>query len=200
VKLITGLGNPGREYSASRHNIGFRCINYFAKDCDIRLDHRKAKARVGQGVVAGIPVVLARPGTFMNHSGDSVAPLLRQLDLSPQDLIVVYDDLDLPLGRIRIRPSGSAGGHRGMKSIIRALDSRDFTRIRVGIGRPDAGTPSSTTLEVVEYVLGRFSSEEDNVAKQAVTQASAALYDILSEGLDKAMNRFNSPQHGDEIP
>ena len=87
-----------------------------------------------------------------------------------------------------------------MKSIIRALDSRDFTRIRVGIGRPDAGTPSSTTLEMVEYVLGRFSSEEDNVAKQAVAQASAALYDILSEGLDKAMNRFNSPQHGDEIP
>src|SRR5512136_1280866 len=136
MKLIVGLGNPGKGYSNNRHNIGFLCLNHFARLNRIVLDKKQAKARVGTGTVAGIEVVLAKPQTYMNASGTSVFQLMQKYSLVPDDLIVIHDDLDLPLGKIRIRRGSRSGGHKGADSIISNLGTQDFTRIRVGISRP----------------------------------------------------------------
>ncbi len=138
MKLIVGLGNPGKEYSTNRHNIGFLCINHFARIHRITLDKKQGKARVGTGTVAGNDVVLAKPQTYMNASGVSVSQLMQKYKIALEDLIVVHDDLDLPLGKIRIRQGSSAAGHNGIKSIIASLGTQDFIRIRVGISRPQA--------------------------------------------------------------
>ena len=138
MKLIVGLGNPGKEYSTNRHNIGFLCINHFAKIHRIALDRKQGKARIGTGRVAGNEVVLAKPQTYMNLSGESISLLMRNHKVNLEDLMVVHDDLDLPLGKIRIRQGSSAGGHNGIKSIIASLGTQDFVRIRVGISRPQA--------------------------------------------------------------
>jgi peptidyl-tRNA hydrolase, PTH1 family len=136
MKLIVGLGNPGRVYTRNRHNVGFQCLNQFARLKSIRLDRRQCRARIGMGEVSGVPLILARPGTFMNVSGDSVSCLVRRHHIDLSDLLIICDDLDLPLGKIRLRQSGGSGGHRGINSIISALGSGDFARLRVGIGRP----------------------------------------------------------------
>lgn len=188
MKLIVGLGNPGREYALSRHNIGFRCVNHFARENGIDISRKKARAMVGSGVVDGQKVVVARPQTFMNNSGESVALLLQQNGLEPQDMVVVYDDMDLPLGKVRVRPGGGAGGHRGMESIIRLAGSQDFPRLRVGIGRPGFGLEQR---ETVDYVLGRFYSDEEKAVEDAVARASAALRVLVLHGLNRAMNEFN---------
>ncbi|MEW5748984.1 MAG: aminoacyl-tRNA hydrolase [Candidatus Thermoplasmatota archaeon] len=193
MKVIVGLGNPGREYSLSRHNIGFRCVNHFARLHGIEVKRRRARAMVGEGIVAGAPVVLAKPQTFMNLSGESVRLLLEQYDLEPEDMVVVYDDLDLPLGRVRIRPRGGGGGHHGMESIIGAIGSRDFPRIRVGIGRP-GDEEAGASVDVVGYVLGPFYPDEGPAVEQAIARVSEALHAILAEGLEKAMNRSNTTE------
>jgi PTH1 family peptidyl-tRNA hydrolase len=189
VKLIVGLGNPGQEYSSNRHNIGFLCVNHFAKTHRIALDKKQGKARVGTGVIAGNPVVLARPQTYMNLSGESVRLLMQRYQLAPEDLIVIHDDLDLPLGKIRIRKGSSSGGHKGAASIISCLGTQDFIRVRVGISRPRVEGEAECTI--VDYVLGDFTSEDQPVIETAVRRVSDALFCLLTQGLTPAMNHFN---------
>jgi len=188
MKLIVGLGNPGRDYGQHRHNMGFRCVNYFARKHGLEFNKRQARSQIARGKIAGVDVVLAKPQTFMNLSGQAVSLLVQQLSLPLTDLIVVYDDLDLPLGKIRIREKGSAGGHRGMQSVINILGSQDFPRIRVGLGRPPEVHSED---EVAAYVLSEFTSEEQPVVTEAVAHVSEALECLLSTGIDEAMNRFN---------
>jgi len=191
MKLIVGLGNPGRDFARHRHNVGFRCVNAFARRHRLAFSRSQCRARIARGMVGWVEVVLARPQTFMNRSGVAVAGLVKALRIGPRDLLVLYDDLDLLLGTVRLRPGGSAGGHHGMESIIAALGSRDFPRLRVGIGRPSGG-------DVVSYVLDDFSPEEDKEVEKAVAAAVEALECYLEEGLEEAMNRFNR-RKGDEV-
>ncbi|MBI2856546.1 MAG: aminoacyl-tRNA hydrolase [Chloroflexi bacterium] len=185
MKLIVGLGNPGRAYAATRHNVGFLCIDHIGRRAGIPLSDRRRLAAVGQGTLEGQDVVLAKPRTFMNHSGEALTYLLSRFHVPPGDLLVIYDDLDLPLGNIRIRPSGSAGGHRGLVSIISALRSQDFPRVRIGIGRPPSGQ------DEIRYVLGAFEPEERRVIRETVASVGDAVVDIMGHDLDWAMNRYN---------
>jgi PTH1 family peptidyl-tRNA hydrolase len=189
MKLIVGLGNPGLFYSNNRHNIGFMCISYFAKQHDITFDKKKGNARIGTGMINGEEVVLARPQTYMNASGEAVCYLAERFKIKPDDLIIIHDDLDLPLGRIRIRQGGSAGGHNGIKSIIGCLESPKFVRVRIGIGRPQETEDKSG--EVIDYVLGGFSKEEKEVITPAISRVSEALDILISDGLQAAMNKYN---------
>ncbi|MEE8471607.1 MAG: aminoacyl-tRNA hydrolase [Dehalococcoidia bacterium] len=189
MRLIVGLGNPGPEYARNRHNIGFLCVSDFARVHGLSFGRRLARSRVAQGEVEGIPLAVARPGTFMNLSGQAVALLMKRFKVSPEELIVVHDDLDLPLGRIRLRPGGSSGGHRGVESIIDSLGSRDFPRVRVGIGRPGEGERSGT----IDWVLGDFTTAERDAVRGTVAWVGQALVCLLAEGVETAMNRFNSP-------
>ena len=190
MKLIVGLGNPGRDFARHRHNVGFRCVNAFAHQHGLAFSRSQSRARIASGVLAGEEVVLARPQTFMNLSGRAVSGLVKALRIGPPDLLVIYDDLDLLLGTVRLRPGGSAGGHHGMESIIAALGSRDFPRLRVGIGRPSSG-------DVVSYVLDDFSADEDKEVEKAVATVVEMLECYLEKGLEEAMNRFNR-RRGDE--
>jgi PTH1 family peptidyl-tRNA hydrolase len=193
VRLIVGLGNPGRVYAGNRHNIGFYCLNDFARRHEIRLDRKQSKARTGSGEVEGISVVLAKPQTFMNLSGQAVGLLVKKFSVSHDDLIVVHDDLDLMPGRVRIRRGGGSGGHKGVASIIDELGSQDFIRLRVGIGRPLCadGTGVFKEEEIVDFVLSDFAPDEKEIIDQAVVEASEALRCLLIEGLEAAMNRYN---------
>lgn len=193
MKLIVGLGNPGRAYENSRHNIGFMCVSHFAKEYGIKFDRKEGKARTGTGRIGDEEVVLARPQTFMNNSGDSVKRLLDRYKLSPADLLVIHDDMDLPLGKIRLRQNSSSGGHKGASSIISYLGTQDFIRLRVGIGRPEAGETSSLFMEdeVIGYVLSNFTAEEKKVINEVIPRVTAAIGRLLAEGLEKAMNGFN---------
>lgn len=193
MKLIVGLGNPGRSYAHNRHNVGFICLNHFAKTEGIRFDKKQSKARIGIGEVAGNEVVLARPRTYMNLSGQSVSLLINKFDIALDDLIVIHDDLDLPLGKIRIRHGSGSGGHKGIDSIIYSLGSQDFSRLRVGIGRP--GVPPSYTPisedDIIAYVLNDFTAEEKQIISQVIPRVSEAIYYLLTEGLVAAMNKYN---------
>jgi PTH1 family peptidyl-tRNA hydrolase len=188
--LVVGLGNPGPEYAGSRHNVGFQCVRWLAKKHGLSFDGSRAHARIAQGAILGKPVVLARPQTFMNLSGQAVKGLMEWLRLTPADILVIYDDLDLPLGRLRVRPGGSAGGHRGIRSIMDSLGVQDFARIRVGIGRPEGN-------DAVDYVLGDFSSAERQIMAEAYARAAEAAECILMDGLETAMNRFNAERGRD---
>jgi len=193
LKLIIGLGNPGRIYAQNRHNIGFRCINHLAKLYSIETNRRQCHSQVGSGKIADVKVVLARPVTFVNQSGEAVGCLVRSYDVLPNDLIVIHDDLDLPPGKLRLRPDGSAGGHKGINSIISALGSEDFPRIKVGIGRPmkEDGTANTGEDSIVDYVLSDFTPREDDIIKSAIAQVAKAVQSILTEGITAAMNKFN---------
>jgi peptidyl-tRNA hydrolase, PTH1 family len=192
LKLIVGLGNPGQSYSGNRHNIGFMCLNYFAREHHILFNKKKGDARVGEGEVVGVPVVLARPQTYMNASGKAVGKLLDKLKLTLDDLIVIHDDLDLPLGRIRIRRGGSSGGHKGIESIIQEVGSPDFIRVRVGTGRPPkAECGVQGEKEIIDYVLSGFNEDERPVIEKTIPRASEAVRSLLSESLETAMNRYN---------
>ena len=190
MKLIVGLGNPGTAYSFNRHNIGFLCINHIAKSHGIALDKKQGKARTGKGIIAGIEVLLAKPQTYMNNSGQAVRLLMQKYDLDIDDLIVIHDDIDLPFGKIRIKNSSGAGGHNGIKSIIDCLGTQDFVRIKIGISRPQReGEPAEDTI--VDYVLGNFEDEDKPLLKEVIKQAGDAVVCILKEDLVTAMNRFN---------
>jgi PTH1 family peptidyl-tRNA hydrolase len=191
MKLIVGLGNPGKEYSANRHNVGFHCLNYLAKANHISFDKKQGKARIGAGVIAANEVVLAKPQTYMNLSGQAVAPLMQRYYLALDDLMVIHDDMDLPLGKIRIRKASSAGGHNGAKSIIASLGSQDFVRIRVGIGRPEL-PGESKGRDVVDYVLGDFDRDEMKLLENTIPRVAEAVVCLLTEGLEAAMNKFNT--------
>jgi len=193
MKLIVGLGNPGRGHANNRHNIGFVCLNHFARMQGIRFDKKQCKARIGSGEVAGSKVVVAKPQTYMNRSGQSVSLLVDKFNVSPDNLLVIHDDLDLPLGKIRIRQGGSAGGHKGAGSIITELGSQNFIRIRVGIGRPDKneGFTEFSDDEIINYVLSDFTPDEKQAITQVIPTVSEAILCLLTEGLVAAMNRYN---------
>ena len=194
MKLIVGLGNPGKAYVNSRHNLGFQCINQFAREHTITWKGRRAKARVANGVVAGTFVILAKPSTFMNLSGNSVGSLMRYYKITLSDLLVIYDDLDFPLGTIKLRQGGGSGGHNGIKSIIDHVGSQDFPRIRVGIGQLTDENPSDLPRpnQKVSYVLGHFTAREKLVVVEVCTQVAKAIHSFLSQGIDTAMNKYNS--------
>ncbi len=184
VKLVVGLGNPGARYAKTRHNVGFMVLDRLARKAGVTLTKKQCAALVALGTVAGERVCLAKPQTYMNLSGEAVACLARFYRVSPRDLLVIYDDRDLPAGKIRLRERGSAGGHRGMESIIGQLGSSDFPRLRIGIGRPEE-------MDAVDHVLGSFSPEERPLMETTLDRAEEAVEVALREGLEAAMNRYN---------
>ncbi len=183
--LVVGLGNPGREYAASPHNIGFRVIGRLAERNGVIMNRRETRAITGSGMVSGAPVLLAKPQTFMNLSGTSVRPLLEKYELRAANLIVVYDDNDLPWMALRIRESGSPGGHRGMKDIIQSLGTDEFVRVRLGIN-PGMGTRAEP-----EFLLKPMRREQREELDGFLDYAAQAVESIISEGAEKAMTRFN---------
>jgi len=193
MNLIVGLGNPGRGYASNRHNIGFTCLNHFARAQGIRLDKKQGQARIGEGKVGGGKVVVARPQTYMNLSGQSVSRLVKKFNIDLNNLLVIHDDLDLPLGKIRIRQGGSSGGHKGVDSIITWLGSQDFLRLRVGIGRPvmPPGGGEFSEADIIDYVLSDFTSEEKQAMARVIPRVSEAIVCLLTEGLTAVMNRYN---------
>jgi len=192
MKIIVGLGNPGRDYAHNRHNIGFRCLNYFTRLHSIRFDKRQCRARVGIGEIAGDELLLVKPGTFVNLSGKAVGCLVSKHSILLSDLLIIYDDLDLPLGKIRLRQSGASGGHKGMGSIISALGSDSFPRIRVGIGRPEVeGITSTDEDAIVNYVLSNFTPGENEVIESAIATVAEAIDCFLAQGVEVAMSKFN---------
>lgn len=191
IQFIVGIGNPGAEYSGNRHNVGFWCVNRLAKRHGIDFKHAKT-ASVGEGTIDGFPVVLVKPRTFVNRSGDAVGPLLKKYRFQPQQLVVVYDELDLPSATVRLRPKGSHGGHNGMRSIIGAIGANDFPRIRIGIGRPLSGGEPTWEPEVVaRYVLGNPPQSERRELEDAADRAADAIERMVTDGVERAMNEFN---------
>jgi PTH1 family peptidyl-tRNA hydrolase len=189
MKLIVGLGNPGRVYANNRHNIGFICLNYFARTHGIKFSQKKGRARIGVGKIADNEVVLAKPQTYVNLSGESVSQLVKRFNISLNDLVVIHDDLDLPLAKIRISYGSSAGGHKGINSIINYLGSQNFIRLRIGIGRPDKAEISDD--EIIAYVLSDFTPEQKKTIASIIPRVSEAILCLLTEGLTPAMNKYN---------
>jgi len=185
--LVVGLANPGREYRRNRHNAGAMVVDRLARTLGKTFQRKVGQALVLEAGRNGRDVILAKPTVYMNESGRSVASLLRSFRLEPADLLVVCDDLDLPLGRIRLRPEGGSAGHRGLDSVIRALGGRAFARLRVGIGRP----PGST--DPVDYVLEDFLEEELPIVDDALERAASTVWLALDQGIVAAMNEFNMP-------
>jgi PTH1 family peptidyl-tRNA hydrolase len=186
VKLIVGLGNPGREYAMTRHNVGFMVIDRLAHKLGLAVEKKKFKALVGQGQLGREKVLLAKPQTFMNLSGEAVSSLLHWYKLETSDLLVVLDDMDLPPGKLRIRPEGGSGGHKGMESIIRELGSESFPRLRLGVGKPE--TPD---FDGADYVLSTLAGDDLKAFEEAVDTAVGAICCIVDEGLEAAMNIYN---------
>ena len=192
MNLVVGLGNPGKAYARNRHSVGFHCLNYFAKLHSIRFDRRQCQARIGTGELGGEKLLLAKPRTFVNLSGKAVGCLVSKYAIPLNNLLVIYDDLDLPLDRIRLRSGGGSGGHKGMKSIISALGSEEFPRIRVGIGRPQVEGLSNTDEDViVSYVLSDFTPQEEELIKPVIASVAEAIDCFLNQGMEVAMSRFN---------
>jgi len=181
---VAGLGNPGREYERTPHNLGFLIIDRLAARCGIRVTRKESMALVGQGRIEGMPVLLAKPQTYMNLSGQAVAGLLRKHGLGPEDLIVVFDDLDLPWKALRIRPKGSAGGHHGMESVIREVGSQDFIRIRIGLAGYRVG-------QGAKFVLSPFRRGQKKELDELLDHGALAVESTISEGVEKSMTRFN---------
>jgi PTH1 family peptidyl-tRNA hydrolase len=184
--LIVGLGNPGRKYADNRHNIGFQCVEKVAVAHGLDLNKKQKKACVALGKVCDRRVVLAQPQTFMNESGRAVVSLMQFYRVSLDRLLVVYDDLDLPLEAVRIRPSGGSGGHKGMRSIIALLGSQDFVRLRLGVGRPPG------RMDPAAYVLQDFSADEKARVDETLERAVDAVETWLVDGVEIAMSRHNS--------
>lgn len=185
MKLIVGLGNPGMQYAATRHNIGFEVIDSIAETYNISVMKNKYKALIGEGNIAGEKVILMKPQTYMNLSGEAVKACMDFHKISNEDLIVVYDDISLQVGQLRIRKSGSAGGHNGIKNIIAQLGTQEFPRIKFGVGEKPAG------WDLANYVLGRFQEEEMKVIGPRIGEAVKATEAIIRSGLEKAMNDYN---------
>lgn len=183
--LLVGLGNPGQRYAQTRHNIGFRCIDFLAQRNSIELARKRFAAKLGEGSIGEEHVILAKPQTFMNDSGKAVQPISHWFKVAPERILVIYDDLDLPIGRLRLRPGGSSGGHRGINSIITDTGNQDFNRLRIGIGRPAQGDP-------IDYVLNAFSPDEERIISEVIKLVEPIVGCYLSEGIAQAMNRYNN--------
>ena len=184
--IIAGLGNPTKTYEGTRHNVGFRVIDKIAQDYHISVDTKKHKALCGKGVIEGQKVILAKPQTFMNLSGESIRAMADYYQVDPQDLLIIFDDVSLDVGQLRIRKKGSAGGHNGIKSIIAHLGTNEFPRIKVGVGEKPKG------WDLADYVLGKFSGEDAGRIDEAAADASSAVKIILTQDIDAAMNQFNA--------
>jgi len=192
IRLIVGLGNPGGEHSHTRHNVGFWCVNRLGRRYGIPVKTHTSLVTMGQGLVEGSQVILAKPRTYVNRSGEAVAALVRRHKVSPAELLVVCDSLDLPVGAVRVRPDGGHGGHKGLQSIIKHLGIEDFPRIRIGIGRPVVdGEPTYDPEEIAEYVLSDPPPGERRLLDEAVARAIDVVACMMTEGLEAAMNQFN---------
>jgi PTH1 family peptidyl-tRNA hydrolase len=185
MKIVVGLGNPGRKYEHTRHNAGFMAVDEFARGLRFALTREKYHALVGKVRIGAGDVLLAKPQTYMNESGRSVGAILRYTSATAADLVVVHDELDLPLGAVRVKAGGGHGGHNGLRSIIEHLGTPEFIRVRVGIGRPPAGG------DAADYVLTPFLPGERDAAAEAVARAAEAVRTVIIEGLTAAMNAFN---------
>lgn len=185
MKLIIGLGNPEKDYSKTRHNMGFNVLNKLAKEYNIDISSTKFEAEFGKGMIENEKVVLVKPQTFMNESGRSVIQFVNFYKITMNDLIVVYDDVDIDISKIRIRKSGSSGSHNGMKSIIKYLSNEEFPRIRVGIGKPKYEN------DMINYVIGAIPEEEIPGLEKGIEKAKNAIVEILKNGIDSAMNKYN---------
>ncbi|MDD6043162.1 MAG: aminoacyl-tRNA hydrolase [Eubacteriaceae bacterium] len=183
--VIAGLGNPGKKYENTRHNMGFITVDQLAEKHNIKVDKLKFKALVGEGRIAGQKVLLVKPQTYMNLSGESIRQIMNFYKLEPKELTVIYDDMDIDVGSIRIRKFGSAGTHNGMKSVVQQLGSDRFPRIRVGIGNRNKG-------DTIDFVLGGFRKEEVPLLEEAVTTAVQAIECMLEADIDIAMNKYNT--------
>ena len=183
--LIVGLGNPGTEYAATRHNIGFDMITYLSDKYRIPMRGKEGKAIVGKGFIEGQKVMLAQPQTFMNLSGESVRALMDYYKLTEEEVVIIYDDISMPVGQVRIRPKGSAGGHNGIKSIIQHLGTQEFPRIKIGVGDKPANG------DLVKHVLGRFGKEDDAMIRDVFELAEKGLLALLQEDVAAAMNTVN---------
>ena len=184
--LVVGLGNPGRQYEATRHNMGFDTIDYLVEEYKVNKGGVKFNAMYGKTVIGGEKVILMKPLSFMNLSGGPVRDMVNYFKIDPgTELIVIYDDIDLDPGQLRIRKQGSAGGHNGIKDIIRQLGTEKFLRIKVGVGAKPKG------WDLADYVLGRFSTEDRKIVDEAIARAGKAVDIMISQGPDAAMNEFN---------
>lgn len=183
--LIVGLGNPESDYSRTRHNMGFDVINKLAEKFDIKVNKSKFKALYGTGTISGEKVVLVKPQTYMNLSGDAVQEFVNFYKINPDELLVIYDDIDTTPGKIRIRKTGGPGTHNGMKSVVSTLNSEEFMRVRVGIGMPEFKG------DLINYVIGHVPDEEYEVLQKGVAIAAESVEEILKNGIDIAMNKYN---------
>ncbi len=182
--VIAGLGNPGRRYSRTRHNIGFIVIEEVASRSKIDFKDKKEGYRIGKGFIVGHDILLIEPLLYMNISGPVIKNILRRFNIQPENLIVIHDDLDMEVGKLKIKKKGSSGGHKGIESIIQSIGSKDFIRLKVGIGREEG-------IATEDYVLSKFRRYEITLIRDVIQKAADAIYSIVSEGVDKAMNRFN---------
>ena len=184
--LVVGLGNPGRDYVGTRHNIGFEAADAICAKYDIKLNKEKFRAVFGEGYIGGDKVIVTKPQTFMNLSGESVREIRDWYKIEDENIIVIYDDISLPIGKLRIREKGSAGGHNGIKNIIYQIGTDIFPRIKIGIGAPE-----HSDYDIKDYVLGRFSDEEVKILIQSVIRAAEAVEELIVRGSKSAMNKFN---------
>ncbi|MGO0058523.1 aminoacyl-tRNA hydrolase [Brevibacillus fluminis] len=192
MKVIIGLGNPGKKYEDTRHNVGFMAIDKISEQWGIPVAQEKFRALVGEGRIEGERVLLVKPLTYMNLSGESVAEIMKFYKLVPDDILVIYDDLDLPVGQLRLREKGSAGGHNGIKSLIAHLGTQEFKRAKIGISRPLPGR------SVSDYVLSEFSKSEQPLIAEAVELSAKASVMWLKESFVKVMNHIHSVKLGDK--
>ena len=183
--VIAGLGNPGREYEGTRHNVGFMTLDALADKYNIDVREKAFKGLIGKGMIEGNKVILVKPQTYMNLSGECIRQVMDYYKVDPSEFIVIYDDISLVPGGIRIRKKGSAGGHNGIKNIIAHLGTQEFPRVRIGVGEKPA------RMDLADYVLGGFSKEDEALVKEACEHAAEAAAEILTDGPDKAMNDFN---------
>lgn len=194
--IIVGLGNPGKKYENTRHNLGYITLDQLAKKNNIRIDKSKFKSLVGEGIISGRKVLLVKPVTYMNNSGEAVREVVNFYKVEPENLLVIYDDLDIPLGDIRIRSSGSSGTHNGMRSIMYHLQDQSFPRIRIGIGAREPDEDGEAPMgpsgdNMIDYVIGGFTKREVPFLEEACTRAVLATECYLERGIDTAMNRYN---------
>jgi len=185
ISLVVGLGNPGRQYQNTRHNIGFVTLDRIAEKLNTRFEREKYKGQIAEGRIKNRSILLLKPMTFMNKSGESVAQAARNKINSPGDLFIIYDDAELPLGKIRIRKNGSAGTHNGMRSIVERVGTKEFPRLRIGVGM------DKKTGDLADHVLGKFHPDERNIVADLVDASAEAAIRAMEDGIDSAMNEFN---------
>jgi len=191
MKLVAGLGNPGKEYASTKHNLGFLAIDEIARRAGIDLTKKKFRGVYGEGFLSGEKLILLKPETYMNRSGESVSEAAVFYNISPTDIIIIHDEMDLPAGTLRVKAGGGSAGHNGIKSIIDRIGSPEFIRIRIGIGKPGGKS------EGAAHVLSRFGSGEEDAVKASVEKAADAVLELIENGLERTMNKFNvrSPEN-----